>query len=88
MSEERETESTGAPAELDFERTLKRLEEIVRRLDRDEISLDDAIALFKEGLRHVEEAHAWLNDASGRVEELIESASGALETHRFEDPEV
>jgi len=71
---------------LDFERALRELEDIVRRLDGDDVSLDDAIALFERGMEHVKAANRWLDEASGRVEELIETATGRLETRPFESP--
>lgn len=77
----------SAAEELDFEQALRELEEIVRRLDGDDISLDEAIALFERGMERAKAAHRWLDAASGRVEELIETSSGRLETRPFESPD-
>ena len=79
-------EVRSGPAELDFEATLAELEEIVSRLDGDDVDLDGAIALFRRGLERLEAANAWLAEAEGRVEELIETSSGTLETRPFESP--
>ncbi len=73
--------------ELDFEKTLAELEGIVSGLDREDVGLDEAIALFKRGLDRLQAANEWLNQAEGKVEELIETSSGALETRPFESPE-
>jgi exodeoxyribonuclease VII small subunit len=76
--------------ELDFEKTLAELEAIVSGLDRDDVGLDEAIALFKRGLDRLQAANEWLSQAEGRVEELIQTSSGGLETRPFdpspEDP--
>lgn len=72
--------------ELDFEKTLADLEEIVRQLDREDVGLDAAIALFQRGLDRLRAANAWLSAAEGKVEELIETSSGTLETRPFDPP--
>ncbi|MDX1393604.1 MAG: exodeoxyribonuclease VII small subunit [Gemmatimonadota bacterium] len=82
-----EDEDRPGAAELDFEATLAELEEIVSRLDGEDVDLDGAIALFRKGLERLEAANAWLAEAEGRVEELIETSSGALETRPFETPD-
>jgi exodeoxyribonuclease VII small subunit len=79
------TDGTGA-GELDFEQTLAALEEIVSRLDRDDVGLDEAIALFQQGLDRLKAANEWLSQAEGKVEELIQTSAGALETRPFSTP--
>lgn len=67
-----------------FEAALSELEEIVRALDRDEMRLDEALELFREGVDHLRAANRLLEEAEGQVEELIEEASGELEAVEFE----
>ena len=67
-----------------FETALSELEEIVRALDRDEMQLDEALELFRQGVGHLRTANRLLNEAEGQVEELIEEASGELETVDFD----
>lgn len=74
---------TGADAP-EFEDALSELEEIVRALDRDEMQLDEALELFREGVGHLRTANRLLDEAEGQVEELIEDASGELETVDFD----
>ena len=68
----------------EFETALSELEEIVRALDRDEMQLDEALELFREGVGHLRTANQLLDDAEGQVEELIADASGELETVDFD----
>lgn len=75
----------GRPSE--FEEALGELEEIVARLDREELDLDEALVLFEEGVGHLRTAARLLDDARGVVEELIEDASGDLEAVDFELPD-
>ncbi len=56
------------PKKPDFERSLARLEEVVRRLESPQLSLDDAMKLFEEG----------------RVEILLKKADGKLAAEPFD----
>lgn len=68
----------------EFERALSELEDIVRALDREDMHLDEALELFREGVGHLRTANRLLDEAEGQVEELIEEASGELETVDFD----
>lgn len=64
-------------AELSFEAALKRLEEIVRKLESGEASLDDAIALYGEGDRLRQQCEARLAAAQARIEQVQLGRDGA-----------
>jgi exodeoxyribonuclease VII small subunit len=70
----------------DFEKSLARLEEVVRRLESPQLSLDDAMKLFEEGVGLSRECQKQLEDAEGRVEILLRKADGKLAAEPF-DPE-
>jgi exodeoxyribonuclease VII small subunit len=57
---------------------LERLEDIVRRLEGDEVELDDALALFEEGVRRLRAARDRLTQAELKVQSVLESAGGDL----------
>jgi exodeoxyribonuclease VII small subunit len=57
-------------AELSFESALKRLEEIVRRLESGEASLDESIELYGEGDRLRQQCEARLQAAQARIEKI------------------
>ncbi|MFQ5890438.1 MAG: exodeoxyribonuclease VII small subunit [Gemmatimonadota bacterium] len=73
----------GSP---DFESALAELERIVRRLDGNELDLEEALSLFEAGMGHLRAATRLLVEARGAVEELIETASGDLKAIGFEPP--
>jgi exodeoxyribonuclease VII small subunit len=75
-----------APKKPDFERSLARLEEVVRRLESPQLSLDDAMKLFEEGVALSRECQKQLEEAEGRVEILLKKADGKLTAEPF-DPE-
>ena len=62
----------------EFETALKKLEEIVKRLENGELSLDSALALFEEGIKLSRFCHAKLEEAERRVEILLKSDSGQM----------
>jgi exodeoxyribonuclease VII small subunit len=70
----------------DFEKSLGRLEEVVRRLESPQLSLDDAMKLFEEGVELSRECQKQLEEAEGKVEILLKKADGKLTAEAF-DPE-
>ena len=74
------------PKKPDFEKSLARLEEVVRRLESPQLSLDEAMKLFQEGVELSRECQKQLEEAEGRVEILLKKADGKLTAEPF-DPE-
>ena len=63
---------------MTLEQTLARLEEIVRRLDEEQLDLGDALALFEEGVSCLRDAADTLSEADARVKRLTEQANGVF----------
>lgn len=61
---------------------LARLEEIVRKLEADDVELDAALALFEEGVARLRAARDRLSAAEIKVQQVLEEAGGDL---RFVD---
>jgi len=57
---------------------LARLEEIVRRLEADDVELDAALALFEEGVARLRAARERLAAADVKVQTVLEEADGEL----------
>jgi exodeoxyribonuclease VII small subunit len=57
-------------SKLSFEAALKRLEEIVRRLESGDASLDEAIELYGEGDRLRQQCEARLQAAQAKIEKI------------------
>ena len=72
------------PKKPDFERSLARLEEVVRRLESPQLSLDEAMKLFEEGVALSRECQKQLEEAEGKVEILLKKADGKLLAEPFE----
>jgi len=71
----------------DFEESLSRLEEVVRRLESPQLSLDEAMKLFEEGVELSRECQKQLEEAEGRVEILLKKADGKLTAEPFDPQE-
>ena len=69
-------EAEGAqPADAPtLEDELRRLEEIVHRLEREDVPLDRALALFEEGIAIARSARGKLAAAEGRIREVLREA--------------
>ena len=75
----------GEPAKkADFERSLQRLEEVVKRLESANLPLDEAMKLFEEGVELTRECQKQLEQAEGRVEILLKKADGKIAAEPFE----
>jgi exodeoxyribonuclease VII small subunit len=68
----------------DFETALKRLEEIIKKLENGELSLDSALQLFEEGIKLSRFCHTKLEEAERRVEILVKNSSGQPKAVAFE----
>jgi exodeoxyribonuclease VII small subunit len=68
----------------DFETALKKLEEIVKKLENGELSLDSALQLFEEGIKLSRFCHTKLEEAERRVEILVKNSSGQPKAVAFE----
>ena len=64
------SDPADAIQELSFEAALKRLEEIVRKLESGEASLDESIDLYSEGDRLKQQCEARLQAAQARIEKI------------------
>ena len=65
--------------QLTFEESFKSLEESVDALARGDLPLDQALAVFEEGLALYRRCHAILADSEQRVTKLIATAEGLSE---------
>ncbi len=66
------------PIQPTLQDDLRRLEEIVRRLEAEDADLDAALALFEEGVVRLRAARERLAEAEARVKQVVEQADGSL----------
>jgi exodeoxyribonuclease VII small subunit len=63
---------------VSYEREIARLDEIISALERDELELDRAIALFEEGVARLRAASESLAKAEAQVKRLVERSDGSF----------
>jgi exodeoxyribonuclease VII small subunit len=61
-----------------LEQDLSRLDAIVRALEAEDLDLDQALALFEEGIERLRTARERLTEAGVRLKALREAADGGL----------
>lgn len=72
------------PRKADFERSLTRLEEVVGKLENADLTLDEAMKLFEEGVQLSRDCQKQLEEAQGKVEILLKKVDGKMVAEPFE----
>lgn len=66
-----------AGKKLNFEDSIKRIDEIVKELERGDAPLDKSLTLFEEGTSLIKSCGKLLDDAEQKVVKLRKGADGA-----------
>ena len=80
----------GEPGDVGFDAVLVRLREVVERLESGELSLEESLRVYEEGVAMARRGHQLLDRAEKRVEVLVSgnAGNGGLETSPLDDTEV
>jgi len=70
---------------LSFEDTYARLEEIIERLESDELSLEESVSLYEEGMKLAEHCDRQLDDAELKVTRLLSAVAEELDRDEPDD---
>ena len=66
-----------------FETSLAKLEEVVKRLESGELTLDEALKSFEEGVKHAAICNKKLYEAEKKIELLLRQKDGSFRTEPF-----
>ena len=69
---------------ISFEENMKELENIVKKLEGSDVSLDEMLSLFEEGVKRTKECSAQLQNAEQKISVLIKNNSGEISEKPFE----
>ena len=69
--------------EISFEDSLKKIEEIVEELEKGELSLDEALKLYEEGMVFSDKCMEKLNESKQRVEKITKEGNNKYHTEPF-----
>ena len=75
-----------AKAKVKFEEKLARLEKIVDEMESGDLTLDESLAKYEEGVNALKKCYEMLRDAEKRVEVLLKGEDGELKVEPFEQP--
>ncbi len=70
-------------AQVKFEVAIKRLEEIVVALEKGNLSLEDSLKIFEEGVKLTKSCLKILDDAEKKVEILLKDKDGKSRLKSF-----
>lgn len=62
--------------DVDFDTGLKKLEEMVEQLDRGELTLEESLSLFEEGIKLTRTLTQYIEEAEKRIEILSTDENG------------
>ncbi|MGQ9671266.1 MAG: exodeoxyribonuclease VII small subunit [Desulfosoma sp.] len=69
-----------------FEEAMKRLEEIVDKLEKGDLPLEEAMEAFTEGVGLVRQCHEKLEEAEKKVQMLVQGEDGRWIATPFDKP--
>ena len=67
-------------AKRNFEEAMQRLEEVVARLESEEVSLSESLKLFEEGVKLMRFCHQRLDEVEAKVKILVSDEDEPGET--------
>ena len=70
-----------------FEQSVTRLEEIVKRMERGDVPLEESLKLFQEGTELVQTCTKLLDDAQLQIKKVMTAADGSPVLEDFSDEE-
>lgn len=80
-------DKTEKKNELSFESAFTQLQETVKKLESGDLSLEDSLKAFEEGVKLTRFCQESLGAAEQKVEQLLKiSADGKVETKNFDTP--
>ncbi len=68
---------------LNYEESMEKLKEIIEKLENDEISLEESMKNFKEGMDLYKHCNSLLNKAEGEVTMILDKGSESVEEIEF-----
>jgi exodeoxyribonuclease VII small subunit len=70
-----------------FEEHLTQLETVVERLERGDLTLEESVRLFEEGMKLSQSCKVELEQAEGKIQVLVEGKGGTMQVAEMEADE-
>ncbi len=78
------SDKTKNTEKYDLETAMKRLEEVVALMSRENVSLEESLSLYEEGVALVRHCNSKLEMAQRKINELKMTADGEIVTAPFD----
>lgn len=72
--------------ELTYEESMNELENVVKELESNELTLDESISKFEKGMELSKHCSKLLEDAEKKITILLENSNGEITEDKFELP--
>ncbi|MCR4430712.1 MAG: exodeoxyribonuclease VII small subunit [Tepidanaerobacteraceae bacterium] len=66
-----------------YEEAINKLETITARLEKGDLTLEEALALFEEGIKLTKICSKILDEAEGKIEVLVKDLNGNISLKEF-----
>lgn len=76
-----------AAKKKNFEESMAELEQIVKKLERGELSLDESLVVFKRGVQLSKELNNMIDEVEKKITLLVEDNNGTIREEIFKNPE-
>lgn len=70
---------------INFEDTMKQLEDIVQKLENGELNLDESIKTFEKGMELSKKASKYLENAEKKITVLVNDKDGNIKEENFDN---
>lgn len=67
-----------------YESCVQRLEEVVAQMERADLTLEESVRLFEEGMALAHECRRQLDAAEGKIEMLVKQSQAEMMAEEFE----
>ena len=68
---------------VNFEETMKQLEEIAGQLEKGDLNLDESVEKFEQGMKLSKQCSKILEEAEKRITMLLKNSEGELQEEDF-----
>lgn len=86
MAEQKSNDQTNEEQNLSFEEAMQELEQIVRKLEENDVALEEAISLFQKGIGLSKACHQKLQKVENQMDQILQE-DGSFQAFKLQEDE-